>query len=49
MSSENNNSFMLGSRHDVNDIKWDNIEFLQIRYTDVPGRFLASYLCCRSF
>jgi glutamine synthetase len=44
MSSGNNNSFMLGSRYDINDVKWDNIEFLQIRYTDMPGRFLASYL-----
>jgi glutamine synthetase len=44
MSSENNNSFIPGSRHDINNIKWDNIEFLQIRYTDVPGKFLASYL-----
>lgn len=35
---------MLGSRYDINDVKWDNIEFLQIRYTDMPGRFLASYL-----
>jgi hypothetical protein len=25
-------------------IKKDKIEFLQIRYTDVPGRFLASYI-----
>ena len=33
-----------GPNVDFNNIKWDNIEFLQIRYTDVPGKFLASYL-----
>jgi hypothetical protein len=38
MSSEHNNSFTLGSKHDDNNINWDNIEFLQIRYTDIPGR-----------
>lgn len=44
MSSENNSSFTQASKHDFNNIKWDDIEFLQVRYTDVPGRFLASYL-----
>ena len=48
MPSENNNysSTSLSSKHGFsnNHVKWDDIEFLQIRYTDVPGKFLASYL-----
>jgi glutamine synthetase len=26
-----------------NDTKWQDIEFIQVRYTDVPGKFLAKY------
>ena len=47
MPSENNDySSTLSSKHGFsnNHVKWDGIEFLQIRYTDVPGKFLASYL-----
>jgi glutamine synthetase len=44
MSSGTNNLFTSGCSPDFNNMKWDNIGFLQIRYTDVPGRFLASYL-----
>jgi glutamine synthetase len=25
------------------ETKWQNIEFIQVRYTDVPGKFLAKY------
>ena len=28
----------------INHMKLDDIGFLQIRYTDVPGKFLARYL-----
>jgi glutamine synthetase len=44
MLSGNANSFTSGLTHEFNNIKWDDVEFLQIRYTDVPGRFLASYI-----
>ena len=44
MSFGTNDSFTPGYTSDFNNIKWDSIEFLQIRYTDVPGKFLASYL-----
>jgi glutamine synthetase len=50
MSSENNHNYSstLASKHALdnnnNHMKLDDIEFLQIRYTDVPGKFLASYL-----
>ena len=44
MSSGTNNSFTPGCSPDFNNMKWDNIGFLQIRYTDVPGKFRASYL-----
>jgi glutamine synthetase len=47
MSSENNGYLStLASKHGFsnNHEKLDDIEFLQIRYTDVPGRFLACYL-----
>src|SRR5215212_3855500 len=26
-----------------NDTKWQDIKFIQVRYTDVPGKFLAKY------
>jgi glutamine synthetase len=44
MLSENHDSYTARLTHEFNTVKWDNIEFLQIRYTDVPGRFLASYI-----
>jgi hypothetical protein len=50
MLSENANSFTSGltcefnNNNNNNNIKWDEVKFLQIRYTDVPGRFLASYI-----
>jgi glutamine synthetase len=44
MPSGNTNSLTSGLTHEYNDIKWDDVEFLQIRYTDVLGRFLASYI-----
>ena len=47
MSSENNDYLStLASKHGFsnNHEKLDDIGFLQIRYTDVPGRFLACYL-----
>jgi glutamine synthetase len=47
MQSENANSFTSGLTYEFNNnnnIKWDEVKFLQIRYTDVPGRFLASYI-----
>lgn len=46
MSSENNDYLStLASKHGFsnNHEKLDDIEFLQIRYTDVPGKFLACY------
>ena len=33
-NSKNNNN---------NETKWQDIEFIQVRYTDVPGKFLAKY------
>src|ERR687889_462212 len=33
-SNDNNNN---------NDTKWQDIKFIQVRYTDVPGKFLAKY------
>ena len=45
MSFENNSSSSSRSKQDFNKhVKWDDIEFLQVRYTDVPGKFLACYL-----
>jgi glutamine synthetase len=47
MSSTNNDySSALASKHGFSNIhkELDDIEFLQIRYTDVPGKFLACYL-----
>ena len=43
MSSGTADSFTTEFKHDSDNIKWDSVEFLEIRYTDVPGRFLASY------
>jgi glutamine synthetase len=51
MSYENNYNYSstLASKHGFNNnnnnhMKLDDIEFLQIRYTDIPGKFLARYL-----
>jgi glutamine synthetase len=44
MSSETTDSFISEHNLEINNISWDSVEFLQIRYTDVPGRFLASYV-----
>jgi predicted DNA-binding helix-hairpin-helix protein len=44
MLSEKHDSYTTRLTHEFNSVKWDTIEFLQIRYTDVPGRFLASYI-----
>jgi glutamine synthetase len=45
MSFEYNSSSSSRSKQDFSKhIKWDDIEFLQVRYTDVPGKFLACYL-----
>src|SRR5215218_3564954 len=30
--------------HGVDQLGFDDVEFVQIRYTDVPGRFLAKYI-----
>ena len=44
MLSEKPDSYTSRLTHEYKSVKWDNIEFLQIRYTDVPGRFLACYI-----
>ncbi|MDQ4056578.1 MAG: glutamine synthetase [Thermoproteota archaeon] len=31
------------SNNNNDETKWQNIEFIQVRYTDVPGKFLAKY------
>jgi glutamine synthetase len=43
-SSNNSNDPLLQLEQLLNGEKLENIQFLQIRYTDVPGRFLAKYL-----
>lgn len=43
MPSKNNN-LQSSLRRRSNTIKNEDKKFLQIRYTDVPGRFLASYI-----
>jgi glutamine synthetase len=43
MPSKNNN-LQSSVKRRSNTIKNDLTKFLQIRYTDVPGRFLASYI-----
>jgi glutamine synthetase len=44
MLSEKPDSYISRLTHEYKSVTWDNIEFLQIRYTDVPGRFLACYI-----
>jgi glutamine synthetase len=44
LSEKANLSYTSQLTHEFNSAKWDAIEFLEIRYTDVPGRFLASYI-----
>ena len=31
------------SNNNTDETKWQDIEFIQVRYTDVPGKFLAKY------
>jgi glutamine synthetase len=40
----NGNDPLVSTEQLLNGEKLENIDFLQIRYTDVPGRFLAKYL-----
>ena len=40
----NGNDPLVSPEQLLNGEKLESIDFLQIRYTDVPGRFLAKYL-----
>src|SRR5919198_443493 len=44
MLSEKPDSYTSRLTHEFNSVRWDDIEFLQMRYTDVQGKFLASYI-----
>ena len=41
LSFRNNSSLEI--EQGIDSVKLDDVEFIQIRYTDVPGRFLAKY------
>jgi glutamine synthetase len=41
LSFRNNSSLEIGQG--IDNVKLDDVEFIQVRYTDVPGRFLAKY------
>src|SRR5918995_1778064 len=43
----NSNDPLVQLEQSLNGEKLESIDFLQIRYTDVPGRFLAKYLLLR--
>ena len=43
-NGNNDNDPLISLEQLLNGEKLENIDFLQIRYTDVPGRFLAKYL-----
>jgi glutamine synthetase len=43
-NGNNGNDPLISLEQLLNGEKLENIDFLQIRYTDVPGRFLAKYL-----
>src|ERR687891_2731500 len=46
-NSSNSNDPLVQLEQSLNGEKLESIDFLQIRYTDVPGRFLAKYLFLR--
>lgn len=41
LSFRNNSSLEI--EQGIDNVKLDDVEFIQVRYTDVPGRFLAKY------
>lgn len=43
-NSSNSNDPLVQLEQSLNGEKLESIDFLQVRYTDVPGRFLAKYL-----
>ena len=43
-NGSNSNDPLVQLEQSLNGEKVESINFLQIRYTDVPGRFLAKYL-----
>ena len=44
MLSEKPDSYTSRLTQGFNSVRWEDIEFLQVRYTDVKGKFLANYI-----